>query len=110
MVNHVKVSVWFDLYCFVVFAIAFLSAFVVIVIDATFFLFSHYMFNFLYIIIYDTPHVHYIIDIDECADDSDNECHPNSSCINIEGSYDCSCLHGYTGDGRNCLGKRKKCK
>ncbi|XP_055807604.1 wall-associated receptor kinase 2-like [Solanum dulcamara] len=38
-------------------------------------------------------------DIDECAD------HPNNSlcekiCINTPGSYNCSCPHGYTGDGK----------
>ncbi|WMV51841.1 hypothetical protein MTR67_045226, partial [Solanum verrucosum] len=38
-------------------------------------------------------------DVDECAD------HPNNSlcekmCINTPGSYNCSCPHGYTGDGK----------
>ncbi|KAK6778334.1 hypothetical protein RDI58_025052 [Solanum bulbocastanum] len=38
-------------------------------------------------------------DVDECAD------HPNNSlceniCINTPGSFNCSCPHGYTGDGR----------
>ncbi|KAL3326514.1 hypothetical protein AABB24_037269 [Solanum stoloniferum] len=38
-------------------------------------------------------------DVDECAD------HPNNSlceniCINTPGSFNCSCPHGYTGDGK----------
>ncbi|KAH0632159.1 hypothetical protein KY284_034945 [Solanum tuberosum] len=37
-------------------------------------------------------------DIDECANPNTNSCEQN--CINIPGSYNCSCPKGYTGDGR----------
>ncbi|KAK6778344.1 hypothetical protein RDI58_025062 [Solanum bulbocastanum] len=38
-------------------------------------------------------------DIDECADPSTNSC--ERICINIPGSYNCSCPDGYTDDGKN---------
>ncbi|KAG6418309.1 hypothetical protein SASPL_120512 [Salvia splendens] len=38
--------------------------------------------------------------IDECADSTINTCVANSICINDAGSYHCSCLEGYVGDGR----------
>uniref|UniRef100_M1BNK4 ATP binding protein n=1 Tax=Solanum tuberosum TaxID=4113 RepID=M1BNK4_SOLTU len=37
-------------------------------------------------------------DIDECADPNTNSC--ESICINIPGSYNCSCPDGYTDDGK----------
>lgn len=37
-------------------------------------------------------------DIDECADPNTNPC--NGTCINLPGGYNCSCPHGYEGDGR----------
>ena len=43
-------------------------------------------------------------DMDECADDTLNECHENGDCNNTIGSYDCMCTIGYTGDGFNCSG------
>ena len=46
-----------------------------------------------------------IIDIDECASPAANDCDGNAVCNNTEGSYDCSCLSGYQGDGKNCSGK-----
>jgi len=39
-----------------------------------------------------------MLDIDECANPNTNSCEQN--CINIPGSYNCSCPKGYTGDGR----------
>ena len=43
-------------------------------------------------------------DIDECsmANDCDME---NGICTNTNGSYKCSCVSGYSGDGFNCTGK-----
>ncbi|XP_047953134.1 wall-associated receptor kinase-like 8 [Salvia hispanica] len=39
-------------------------------------------------------------DIDECADSTTNACVSNSMCINVVGSYHCSCPKGYVGDGK----------
>lgn len=41
-------------------------------------------------------------DVDECALGSD--CDDHASCQNTEGSYSCTCIHPYTGDGKNCTG------
>ena len=45
-----------------------------------------------------------ITDIDECASDTLNDCSPNATCTNTNGSYTCTCDTGYTGDGFNCTG------
>ena len=41
-------------------------------------------------------------DIDEC--DGVNDCHDNADCANTDGSYDCTCKVGYSGDGKTCSG------
>lgn len=43
-----------------------------------------------------------VSDIDECLFDDLNECHINSTCSNTEGSYQCTCDMGFSGDGMNC--------
>lgn len=42
------------------------------------------------------------VDIDECEDESLNECtyKDKKYCMNVEGSYTCSCPEGYSGEGR----------
>ncbi|XP_070977615.1 sushi, von Willebrand factor type A, EGF and pentraxin domain-containing protein 1 isoform X2 [Oncorhynchus clarkii lewisi] len=40
------------------------------------------------------------LDVDECALGSD--CDEHASCQNTDGSYICTCIHPYTGDGKNC--------
>ena len=45
-----------------------------------------------------------MIDIDECATDSDN-CHTNADCTNTEGGFTCTCQSLYYGDGISCSGK-----
>ena len=45
-----------------------------------------------------------LTDIDECANDTLNNCSPNATCTNTNGSYTCTCDTGYTGDGFNCTG------
>jgi hypothetical protein len=43
-------------------------------------------------------------DIDECSNATD-ECHEEYGvCNNTDGSYVCSCIDGYSGDGFNCTG------
>ena len=48
----------------------------------------------------------YHADIDECERDNTTNCHENAQCTNTEGSFNCSCNPGYTGDGVNCTSKR----
>ena len=45
----------------------------------------------------------FITDIDECANGS-YICHDEANCVNLVGSYECACKHGYIGDGKSCLG------
>ena len=47
--------------------------------------------------------VYCISDIDECAVNNGN-CSEFAICTNIPGSYNCSCLTGFTGDGFGCIG------
>ena len=44
-------------------------------------------------------------DIDECSNDTLNNCHDNATCTDTVGSFECSCEEGFTGDGVNCTGK-----
>ena len=49
-------------------------------------------------------HCFVCLDIDEC-DMETNSCDVNAVCTNTDGSYTCSCLSGYSGDGENCTGE-----
>ncbi|KAJ8262625.1 hypothetical protein GJAV_G00168490 [Gymnothorax javanicus] len=40
------------------------------------------------------------LDVDECALGSD--CDMHARCQNTDGSYTCTCVHPYSGDGKNC--------
>ena len=47
-----------------------------------------------------------LLDIDECMDTSLNNCdRDNGNCTNTEGSFNCSCNAGYSGDGVTCDSK-----
>ena len=46
---------------------------------------------------------YWCLDINECS--SANICHVNAICINTNGSYTCTCMEGYSGDGVECEGK-----
>ena len=46
----------------------------------------------------------YNADIDECALGID-VCSDDATCTDTEGSYECICHPGYTGNGINCTGK-----
>ena len=52
-----------------------------------------------YVILYN-----YYTDIDECTMGTDN-CAPEATCTNTEGSFSCTCNQGYTGNGTVCTGK-----
>ena len=43
----------------------------------------------------------HITDFNECELDMD-QCAINATCSNTEGSYECSCNTGFTGDGTLC--------
>ena len=45
----------------------------------------------------------FILDINKCATE-EHSCSNDAVCHNTEGSHDCTCKPGYTGDGRNCSG------
>lgn len=48
----------------------------------------------------------WISDIDECNDASLNQCTFPNLCVNVDGSYNCSCpdYHVLENDGRTCKG------
>ena len=48
-------------------------------------------------------------DINECESGSLNDCDGNADCIDTIGSYNCSCINGYEGDGFNCTGYTVMC-
>ena len=48
-------------------------------------------------------HFLYFLDIDECAMKTDN-CSLNATCNNTEGSFNCTCKPGFTGNGFSCTG------
>lgn len=45
-----------------------------------------------------------MVDINECLDMTLNLCDGNATCTDTDGSFDCSCKVGFTGDGRMCTG------
>lgn len=46
-------------------------------------------------------------DIDECADESLNDCPPETThCVNSFGNYSCACRPGFQGQGLDCNGNK----
>ena len=43
-------------------------------------------------------------DVDECQEQK-HYCHDMAHCNNTVGSFNCTCLQGFTGDGFICVGK-----
>ena len=56
------------------------------------------------ITIVNTQYTDILIDVDECASSESNDCHPDASCNNTVGSYVCTCLSGFEGNGTFCTG------
>lgn len=46
-------------------------------------------------------------DIQECSLRLD-DCSEVASCVNTEGSFRCTCLQGYQGDGKECTGEASR--
>ena len=44
------------------------------------------------------------VDTDECADPY--ACDFDAQCVNMPGTYECTCNSGFSGDGKVCLGKK----
>ena len=44
-------------------------------------------------------------DINECAINGSHNCHKHANCSNVVGSFNCSCLNGFTGNGTFCEGE-----
>ena len=44
-----------------------------------------------------------IVDRNECLRNMTG-CHMNASCVNIEGSHNCECNKGFSGNGTHCTG------
>ena len=49
--------------------------------------------------------VYLLQDVNECEDPGGNDCHQNASCTDTIGSYICTCMLGYSGNGTYCEGK-----
>ena len=46
-----------------------------------------------------------MLDINECNNEEDNNCHKYSICTNTNGSFTCQCQNEYIGNGTTCTGK-----
>ena len=49
--------------------------------------------------------VYLLQDVNECEDPGGNDCHQNANCSDTIGSYTCTCMLGYSGNGTYCEGK-----
>lgn len=68
-----------------------------------------YCFGFRYFLTHEKNMIKPVVlvlvsDINECEYNTHN-CSVNGLCINVNGSFNCSCSLGYKGDGWNCAGK-----
>ena len=50
-----------------------------------------------------------LLDFDECVSSDTNDCHPDASCNNMDGSFVCTCLPGFEGNGTFCTGNLTEC-
>ena len=64
--------------------------------------FTRYLlFTFCLYILFNVS-LSYFEDIDECLN---TPCNSNANCTDNEGSFDCQCNAGFSGDGLNCTSK-----
>ena len=57
--------------------------------------------NFVFIYLF----IFFSLDINECVREL-YKCSSDAFCNNTKGSYNCTCKPGFTGNGRECKGKR----
>ena len=62
-----------------------------------FFLYDNFVFIYLWIV--------FCSDINECVCGL-HQCSSDAFCNDTQGSYNCTCRHGFTGNGRECKGRR----
>ena len=48
------------------------------------------------------PQLELLADLNECLSEELHSCLSNAKCVNVIGTYKCTCLPGYEGDGRSC--------
>ena len=58
-----------------------------------------YLFYFIFI-------YYFLTDIDECTTEA-HDCSSNGISTNVDGSFQCVCEPGFTGDGKTCSGKKR---
>ena len=54
-----------------------------------------------------------LLDVNECFPNEISEeyghlahnCHADANCTNTKGTFYCTCVNGYSGNGVNCIGK-----
>ena len=66
-----------------------------------FILFNFYFFIFLFYLFF-----FFFTDIDECTTEA-HDCSSNGICTNVDGSFQCVCEPGFTGDGKTCSGRKR---
>ena len=50
-----------------------------------------------------------LLDINECATGGGHTCHEKATCQNTPGSFSCTCMPGYSGNGASCRGNVFPC-
>ena len=63
----------------------------------------YYLLVILYTNMHISPSLH--ADFDECELGIDN-CHENSTCTDVVGSFVCTCNNGFDGNGVDCTSKK----